>query len=432
MASQSGKAPGSGPTPQAQQGHDFSGFSQMSTISYSEDVLANFLVEERLVAEDLEDQTPRQKLSRMLTLRSILPTASSFAVRHEQAQASGVAGVYRKIGAGSCGYIFEEVGTVKIIKLAMRDDEQLYNDYRMHTLIMERMAASPLTSEALAIPRVQWFTTKDDKRWWDKHRPLFPRSRGLSAHPQDILCAERIWPIPKAIREALIEQWCPASLIEKAKADKLNQDCLIRLYLGMLTPKFTQPPLNFSLRNFKLFADMASELNSVEFSNVAEIMGQALALLHWWVGTDARDVEFVLGSSPTYLPQQLDIPLAFSALPSHKTNTRERVEIPNFRRRAIRLWLLDFNQCLQIKRDETAIQLAVDAFFENDPYYPRPFRNVPAQEGLWDRFRGGYEFAGKWVFENGIEGASDAQKKLPTMFLDAVEREQRSRMFKEA
>ncbi|KAK7524245.1 zinc finger protein-domain-containing protein [Phyllosticta citriasiana] len=85
----------------------------------------------------------------------------------------------------------------------------------------------------------------------------------------------------------------------------------------------------------------------------------------------------------------------------------------------LRFWLLDFNQCGDISFDEAGVRSAVDAFWLNDPYYPRPPRGdgVEAFEGaLWDAFVARYlEVADR------ILACEEAEvRRLPRMFVTAL------------
>ncbi|KAF2812949.1 uncharacterized protein BDZ99DRAFT_411298, partial [Mytilinidion resinicola] len=354
--------------------------------SFNEDLLVALTLEERLDIE--HDEKPVAKLARMLSVRSIISTTSSFASKMEAARKGGYLGMYRSIGAGTCGIVFEELGTVNAIKLAKTDDSQLWNDYQFHTMVREKIMASPIKSENLQVPKCLWFAKSDDKKWWDLHRHRFPDQSRVE-RPRDVLCTERILPIPKELRHAIIDAWCPEDLREKAKAEPTNRDCLIRVYLGKRRrdPTTSRPLKMFQLRNYNLHVDQIMELAIEEYGEVAENMGRALAVLHWLVATDARDVEFVLGSAPTPKP----VPLAAKdVVGKAPRSTWEEVTSHNFKRRAIRLWLLDFNQCRPISRDDESVKKAVQAFFENDPYYPRPLTKTSTEQRLWTKFKAGY------------------------------------------
>lgn len=104
--------------------------------------------------------------------------------------------------------------------------------------------------------------------------------------------------------------------------------------------------------------------------------------MHWAVGTDAADVEFVLGTAPARrflkFAEVRDLP------------PRSNVSVLDFKHRSIHLWLLDFNQCGEITRDDAGVDSAVNAFWENDPYYPRPVPPTDQDHSLWEVFRAGY------------------------------------------
>ena len=326
---------GNAPSDQSQE-------DSVRSLVYNENILANIASEEQLERESSSIETPQVKLSCMLSMHSIISTASSFTTHTKSAQAEGEVRIYRSIGAGTCGIVYEEVGTTKAIKLAKTNDPQLWNDYRFHTLVLEKFAESPLArDESFSIPQCYWFASQDDKTWWEEHRQRFPDESRVVV-PRDVLCTERILPLPEKLRHAIIDRWCPKALIAKAKEEETNQDCLVRVYLGRRRLPRSRPLSMFQLRNFNLCVDMILELNmAAEFKSVADNMGRALAILHWSIGTDARDVELVLGSAPT----PIESPLTYAQIKSMpaRTSTWRQVQNLDSRRRPVRLWLLDFN-----------------------------------------------------------------------------------------
>ncbi|RMZ89719.1 hypothetical protein DV736_g3057, partial [Chaetothyriales sp. CBS 134916] len=165
--------------------------------------------------------------------------------------------------------------------------------------------------------------------------------------------AERIFPIPQIIRESLIDLYCLGALKRGAKASKANEDCLIRLYLGKDTE--ARPSKVFSPRNFRLHQDQMERLG-LDLTLFAEAMGQGLAIFHWIAGTGGHDIEFVL---------ELDNMTPDSML-------RPKTRGLNFQKLLIHIWCLDFNQVRRITFDLVGVEMCVEAFFANDPYYPRP------------------------------------------------------------
>jgi hypothetical protein len=104
-----------------------------------------------------------------------------------------------------------------------------------------------------------------------------------------------------------------------------NNNCLVRVYLGSTEGKKTAAQKSFSLRNFKLHLNHAIELQ-LEVRALARSMGTALAIMHWAAETDARGVEFVLGSSCKTVSPALDsdrledvAPLSYTGPGSRRT-----------------------------------------------------------------------------------------------------------------
>jgi hypothetical protein len=262
-------------------------------------------------------------------------------------------------------------------------------------------------------------------------------STGNLTQPRpNVLCTERILPIPREFREAIVDLWCPDTLKTIAKAEPANNDCLVRVYFGASRRERTRPLTMFQLRNFNLYVDQIQELNQFpEFEEVAGNMGKALAIMHWRAGTDARDVEFVLGSPPTLLD---GIPIDPDRLLNFKEpiTTWHEVTRHNFRRHAVRLWLLDFNQCRFIQPNDDGIATAVQAFFINDPYFPRPLSTSSTMQRLWEKFRQGYLDSGKTAIEYSMQKQrpwkGELDLALPEKFIKACIDEERKRIKKRA
>ncbi|KAI0653716.1 hypothetical protein C8Q70DRAFT_927108 [Cubamyces menziesii] len=139
-------------------------------------------------------------------------------------------------------------------------------------------------------------------------------------------------------------------------ASELPTPLLGRLYFGKeLRPSAFVNTSNFPIdvARYRLLQDQsADELSPIE--EVAEGMGEMLSRIHWNAGYDARDVEFVLAG---------DI---YSA--------------------AARLYIIDFNQMQSFNKSHNDVTPLVEAFFSNDPYYPRP---IPGDQ-LYQRFKQAY------------------------------------------
>ncbi|CAG9990160.1 unnamed protein product [Clonostachys byssicola] len=199
------------------------------------------------------------------------------------------------------------------------------------------------------------------------------------------LATQYILPLPKVVRAALIDLYCPEEHKAAVTENPSNQDCLARIYLGRSRlPNAPKSP-NFTLRNFNLHLDQMMELK-LPILDYSRAIGEALAVIHWRANIDAYDIEFVLGSEaeaihhpePATVPQVRMKAEEVESMPTH-TNIDEIVSA-NFKQRPTRLWVLDFNLCSRWDMaqvfssggEDKLVEHLAQAFLENDPYYPRP------------------------------------------------------------
>ena len=193
--------------------------------------------------------------------------------------------------------VFEQLGSIFALKVAKADNNSLWNDYQMHTRVVNGFSGLEQLKD-LHIPRVFYFVNSNDEEWWMEREGKFPE---LQENHHNVLCTERILPLPEAIRNMLIDEFCPDHLKEKARTEPSNKDCLARVYLGKRKDKDRIKPLMFfSLRNFNLHLDQLEEVKVHGLVGIARLMGMALAVMHWQIGIDVDNVEFVLGFSPMY------------------------------------------------------------------------------------------------------------------------------------
>ena len=195
---------------------------------------------------------------------------------------------------------------------------------------------------------------------------------------------EHILPLPKVVRDALIDRYCPVQQRNVARTNPENRDCLIRIYLARRRGNTISSNENFSLRNFEADLSFADDLIA-EKSHHAIAMAMSLACMHWEARVDGADVEFVLGTAPE------DYPLAANEIAKFPPRTNS-AHIKNSLRRVVQLWLLDFNQVGQITMDDAGITKALAAFWQNDPYFPRPVPESTSRDdnALWEIFREAY------------------------------------------
>ena len=86
--------------------------------------------------------TPDETLSKILSLRSELSTASSFALFHQNMRQEP--GKYRPIGFGRCGLVFERPGrpyAVKVAKKCYKDS--LWTDFVCHFKVHQAFREAP-------------------------------------------------------------------------------------------------------------------------------------------------------------------------------------------------------------------------------------------------------------------------------------------------
>ncbi|KAH6612088.1 hypothetical protein C7974DRAFT_418989 [Boeremia exigua] len=381
--------------------------------SFIDEAMDSLRLEEKLSSKAI--------LNRFFSAGSVIPTSSSNANRNQQA--FGTRSGYTQIGSGTCADVFEVPGAVHVFKAAKhpgKETDTLWNDYRQHTLIQEVFDTYGRSTWTVRVPRCFWFVGQDDERWWEENVNRFPKQPDQWTN---ILCSERILPIPRPLRHALIEEYCPKSGFEAAKELKSNKHCLVRLYLGKRRTRVNT--LFFNLRNFNLNLDQMEDLN-LDVRYFAVAIAEAMAVMHWICWLDANDVEFVLGSSPDGSADANQIvakPLTNKDLEKMAPNTSTwDAHLQDFKTRQIHIWMLDFNRCRSFRPDD--LGPLVHSFFINDPYFPRPYGPDSKDYGLWALFRDTY-------VERGIKGlkctGKDEFAALPARTMELIETEQKRR-----
>lgn len=347
--------------------------------------MQNLRLEDHLMTQ-AANETDEQTLKRLLSTKSAISTTSSFAER--QQASAGQQWVFREIGTGSIGTVMEHPGTIYVYKFSLLDqNNKLWNNYLMGSRIQKSFSRNSSISGDVAIPQCMWFATAQSQ-FWSRYKQQIPASR----NPGDVLCMERIFPLPDIIRNKIIDVFCQLDPIarEQAKHIASNKDCLIRPYLGRARVANSQSRLKaFSLRNYKLHLDQIQYLG-LDAEELAKSMAKAMAIMHWDIRIDAADIEFVLGSSPVVDGTIPSPPEYLERLPmtAAKMDTFREITIsdPNFKQRLVGLWLLDFDACTDISMDPSGVQKAVRAFLENEPYCPRPYGGSTYSDHLWRTF----------------------------------------------
>ncbi|KAI9761003.1 MAG: hypothetical protein M1840_002157 [Geoglossum simile] len=392
---------------------DFSVSSRTASLEVA--LYQNLALEEKLGKEAAEE-TPQQTLKRLLSTKSAISTSSSFAER--QQAAIGVNAAFREIGTGSVGKVFEQPGTIWAFKLPLLDrTDKLWNNYIMHLRIQASFDELGHLSGRVEVPRVAWFANESSD-FWIKHINLFPDEPTFRRQPRQVFCMERIFPLPETVRHTLIEVFSQPSNITQAKSDSANKDCLVRPLLGRKRFGASRPggSIFFSLRNFKLHLDQIQDLG-LDAEEYADSMADAMAVLHWNTKIDAMDIEFVLGSSPiddNAIRRAMPLSVIQRLPPGSSTYEHTTNSAPDFKKRLISLWLLDFDACNDITMDDAGVDQAIKAFLETDAYCPRPLVQDQYAEHLWQTFARRYKES-SMKFANGT-----TYGQLPEKFIQGV------------
>ncbi|CAG9944886.1 unnamed protein product [Clonostachys rosea f. rosea IK726] len=304
---------------------------------------------------------------------------------------------FRKVGFGQCGIIYAQSSRGYVLKLARKHfEDSLLGDLRAHLRVYQALADYPTDCR---IPSVYKYITASNSPWWEANSHFFKAQDELEL-PTMALATQHILPLPKSVRTALIDLYCPEEHKGTVTENLSNQDCLARVYLGRSRLPNTPKSPNFTLRNFNLHLDQMMELN-LPILDYSKAIGEALAVIHWCANIDAYDIEFVFGSEaeaiyrpePTTAPQVRMKAEEVESMSTH-ADVDEIVSV-NLKQRPTRLWVLDFNLCsrwdmaqvLTSGGEDKLVEHLVQAFFENDPYYPRPIRSGTNGTGVVDQVR---------------------------------------------
>ena len=131
------------------------------------------------------------------------------------------------------------------------------------------MHQKALTSLSISQARVRvsgchQYVHSEDRTWWDERISRFPRDFQV---PCNVLVTDRIPPLPKLVRNTIIDAFCPNTLRSFIKSSEPDEDCLIRPYLGRRRRVERQSKFHaFSLRNYSLHVDQIEELAWMGFS----------------------------------------------------------------------------------------------------------------------------------------------------------------------
>ena len=230
------------------------------------------------------------------------------------------------------------------------------------------------------VPRLFNIINDTDQQFWRQNLDKFPD--GYRQHAT-LVEMDRILPLPKVTRKALITQFYPnqglpigPQTVQNILGAIENKHCLVRTYLGRENGVIAKE--KFSLRNFPLYLESMERLG-LDVASLAGSMGKAFALMHWGAGVNGDDVEFVLGTSTVLGLGDDDFDL---------------------QHRAVGFYLLDFGQCDLVdlsQAPEDVYQAFKGAMVtgDNQLFIPH-YRKSPA---IFAVFKEAYTKAGQFILK---------------------------------
>ncbi|KAK4213010.1 hypothetical protein QBC37DRAFT_181808 [Rhypophila decipiens] len=216
-----------------------------------------------------------------LKLNSIIAIPSSYAIQvRAAAKEPAESHDFVQIGAGFQGAISEQLGNPLAFKKEHPGNSQLRtsleNESALHTAVREAfdLYDSSINSQ-VQVPRLHGLIRSDkteNEAFWSNSLCKSPpeyQNRDL------ILKMDRILPLPKITRRALVNYFHPTADCQTAYNNPENKHCLVRTYLGTSKPCSAHfKPNNFSLRNFPLTLPHMSKDNlNLNTHLLAEKMG---------------------------------------------------------------------------------------------------------------------------------------------------------------
>ena len=304
----------------------------------------------------------------------------------------------RRIGQGFCGTVWAPTNMEETLAIKREDGgpgRSLLNDFNMHTVAHHSLLAC---NAKINVTACCGYIAAEDRVWWTKHISTFPQQFRIPCYA---LVSERILPFSSAIRDLLIERYCPQSLQTSIRLSEADRDCLIRPYLGRRRRSARKSQFQaFSLRNYPLHLDQMEEL-ALDTTLYARRMAETLAILYWKAQMDANDIEFVLA-------------------PPRGSQQSNSIDSRTLGRHT--LWVIDYDCCRPISMDTKGVEQAVTAFFKNDPFFPCPITGRTSEESLWQEFKSSFLEASQRAIK-----PDDQTAELPHLWIESVEKHSISR-----
>lgn len=242
--------------------------------------------------------------------------------------------------------------------------------------------------------------------------------------PSTAIIRERILPLPKVVRQAIIRKLCPTIAEERiARVHQFNRDGLARLYLVKRGGDLGVT--DFSPENFNLYLDDLVKLG-IPVAPYATAMAKTLAILHWGAKIDGCGIQFGLGGASDITYNKADMYDAFAG-----DTLTYPFDVEGVLRRRLdvcvtRMFVNDFGNCERLTDADASNRSAyvtsklVGAFFQTrPPHFPRPLvtSGSELEKELWVVFRDAYlETSAKVLGQN----RSIVPATLPKMFIDGI------------
>ncbi|KAK3384068.1 hypothetical protein B0T24DRAFT_72615 [Lasiosphaeria ovina] len=201
-----------------------------------------------LQATDLASLPPTTVIKRSLTVRSVVSTSSSFALRSQRAIGRPDLQEIIEIGKGLQGAVFEQVGK----SLAMKEygnnatlRTNLLHEASLHRSVYNAFAKyDVIIGSEVKVPQL-FRIILDTDTFWDENLSKFPTEY---RQPGTMVQMERILPLPKIIRRSLIVQFYPnngvpldANSVDEILNETANKHCKKNKAMHPL-PLITQTP----------------------------------------------------------------------------------------------------------------------------------------------------------------------------------------------
>lgn len=359
--------------------------------------------------EEPVELTEFEILKRGLTVDTRIYASSSYPHRVHRVITEAAPQEIIAIGEGTQGTIFEMTGDAMVVKKEKPGHHRLwpnlYDEFTLHihvALVFDRFREEYGDCD-VRIPRPSHFIPAGCDAFWNELLDRFPPGYRRRT---DVMVMQKILPLPKRIRRALVTLLHPPmangapvdpAIIQTIVDHPANKYCLVRPYLGQYA---SRPRTELrSLLNLSIGLDEMEALD-VDVKGLARRLGEAFAILHWDAQVDGNNVDFVLGTR--LLP-----PSAASSDAGDDNDGPVPDWQPAVQCREVNLFMIDFGRCNRVclcsQPVEVVHQLYMAAMGSRTTgrYIPHPYHSPP----LFAVFQQAYAETGQAILERrGLHG----------------------------